>query len=218
MRTKIIKISPDIIAIDKIEEIAGVLRRDGVIVYPTETFYGLGANGFSAQAIQEVYRLKKRTPRKPLSVLISDLSMLHRISPEVPLHFRQLISKFWPGPLTLILKASSAVPKELLGPEGTIGVRLTGHEWVRYLVRQADFPITATSANISGDMAISNPKKARELFYGLVDLIVDGGATKGLLPSTVVDLSGKKPRLVREGAIPSSHLMKYLPSLSDSPS
>lgn len=218
MRTKIIKVSPDIIAVDKIEEIAAVLRRDGVIVYPTETFYGLGANGFSAQAVQEVYRLKKRAHRKPISVLISDLSMLRRIAADVPLHYQPLVSKFWPGPLTLVLKASSIVPKKLLGPEGTIGVRLTGHEWVRSLVRQADFPITATSANVSGDMAISDPKTVRELFYGLVDLIVDGGATRGLLPSTVVDLSGKKPRLIREGAIPSSRLIEYLPSLSDSSS
>lgn len=217
MKTKIIKISPEIDAIDRIDEIAEVLRKGGVIVYPTETFYGLGANGLSSRAIQKVYRLKKRAPRKPLSVLISDLSMLRRISSKVPERFLQVISEFWPGPLTLIFKASPAVPKELLGPKGTIGVRLTGHEWVRSLVRQADFPITATSANISGDKAISEPEKARELFNGLVDLIVDGGTTKAGFPSTVVDVSGKKPRIIREGAISSSRLSKYLRSLTDSP-
>jgi len=218
MKTKIVKISPNIVAIDKIEEIVKVLRKDGVMVYPTETFYGLGANGFSAAAIQKVYRLKKREPSKPLSVVISDLSMLFQITSDVPLFFRQAVSKFWPGPLTLILKASPAVPDELLGLGGTIGVRLTGHKWVRSLVRQAHFPITATSANISGEMAISHPKKARELFEGLVDLIVDGGATRGLLPSTVVDLTGKAPRLIREGAIPSARIKKYLPALLDSSS
>jgi L-threonylcarbamoyladenylate synthase len=218
MKTKIVKVSLDNIAIDKIEEIVEILRSDGVIVYPTETFYGLGANGFSAAAIRKVYRLKKREPLKPLSVVISDLSMLSQITSEIPSFFRQVVSKFWPGPLTLILKASPAVPDELLGQEGTIGVRLTGHKWVRSLVRQAHFPITATSANISGEMAISHPKKAKKLFEGLVDLIVDGGTTRGLLPSTVVDLSGKEPRLIREGAIPSAQLKKYLSSLSDSPS
>ena len=218
MRTKIIKISPDIIAVDKIEEIAAVLRSDGIIVYPTESFYGLGAHGLSAQAVQKVYRLKKRAHRKPISVLISDLSMLRRIAADVPIPYQPLVSKFWPGPLTLVLKASPIVPKKLLGAEGTIGVRLPGHEWVRSLVRQANLPITATSANISGEAAFSDPKKARGLFFGLVDLIVDGGITRGLLPSTVVDVSGKKPRLIREGAIPSSRLFEYLPSLSDSPS
>jgi L-threonylcarbamoyladenylate synthase len=127
-----------------------------------------------------------------------------------------LISEFWPGPLTIIFKASSAVPNELLGQKGTIGVRLTAHLWVRTLVGQACFPITATSANISGEAPISDPEKARESFEGAVDLIVDGGETKGLLPSTVVDLSGEEPRLVREGAIPFTRMKKHLPSLSDS--
>ena len=130
----------------------------------------------------------------------------------------QLITQFWPGPLTIILKASNEVPSELLGQKGTIGVRLTAHNWVRTLVRQTRFPITATSANISGETPISDPDKVREMFEGAVDLIVDGGKTKGLLPSTVVDLSQDKPRLVREGAIPKAQLEKHLPSLSGSPS
>jgi len=215
MKTKIIKVDRDIIALDKIEMIVGLLQRNGVMVYPTETFYGLGVNGLAADAIRKVYRLKKRDSLKPLSVVISDLSMLYRITSEVPVIYRQLIQKFWPGPLTLILKASSTVPEELQGRAGTIGVRLTGHKWVRYLVRQANFPITATSANISGREEISNPEEARELFGGVVDLIVDGGETGGFLPSTVLDLSGNKPRLIREGAIPLSRLEKYLPSPSD---
>ena len=217
MNTKIIKISPSIIEIDKIDEIVEVLRRDGVIVYPTETFYGLGANGFSARAIQEVYRLKKREALKPLSVVISDISMLDQLVSEIPPLFRPLISKYWPGPLTIILKASPEVPMELQGG-GTIGVRLTGHKWVRSLVGQAHFPITATSANTSGEKEISSPHLAKDLYEGKVDLIVDGGVTQGIVPSTVVDMSGGEPRLVREGGIPSSQLKKFLPSLLDPPS
>jgi L-threonylcarbamoyladenylate synthase len=217
MRTKVIEISPEIIAVDKIDEIVEVLKRNGVIVYPTETFYGLGANGFSAKAIKKVYRLKKRDPIRPLSVVISDISMLDQVVSEIPPLFRPLISEFWPGPLTIILKASPKVSKELKG-EGTIGVRLTGHKWVRSLVSRAKFPITATSANISGETPISDPKKAKELFEGNVDLVVDGGMTQGIIPSTVVDMSGEEPRLVREGKIPSSQLKIFLPSLSDPPS
>lgn len=217
MNTRIIKISPGIIEIDKIGKIVEVLRKDGVIVYPTETFYGLGANGFSAKAIREVYRLKKRQALKPLSVVISDISMLDQVVSEIPPFFRPLISEFWPGPLTIILKASPEVPVELQG-EGTIGVRLTGHKWVRSLVSQAHFPITATSANISGDKEISSPDNVKELYVGKVDLIVDGGVTPGIVPSTVVDMSGGEPRLVREGGISSAQLKKFLPSLSDPPS
>ncbi len=218
MKTKIIKISPDTIEIDKIDKIARVLQEDGIIAYPTETFYGLGASGFSAAAIQKVYRLKRRDPEKPLSVVISELAMLYQITSEIPPILRPLISKFWPGPLTVILKASPTVPILLLGPEGTIGVRLTGHKWVRSLVHQVSFPITATSANVSGEMEISDPKKVKALFEGEVDLIVDGGKTKGLFPSTVVDLSGEEASLVREGAISSTRLKKYLPSLAESSS
>jgi len=213
MNTQIIKISPGIIAIDKIDEIVEVLRRDGVIVYPTETFYGLGANGFSAKAIQKVYRLKKREAYKPLSVVISDVSMLDKIVSKIPSFFRPLISEFWPGPLTIILKASPEVPMELQGG-GTIGVRLTGHTWVRSLVSRAHFPITATSANISGEKEISSAQKAKVLYKGKVDLIVDGGVTQGIVPSTVVDMSGEEPRLVREGGISSSQLKIFLPTLS----
>ena len=217
MKTKVIRISPIVIAEDKLEEIAGILQEDGVIVYPTETFYGLGTNGYSEKAVKKVYRLKKREPLKPLSVVISDLSMLRKITSGDLLAFQPLFAEFWPGPLTLILRASSAIPDVLLGENGTIGVRLTAHPWVRALVRYTRFPITATSANISGETPISSPKQAKELFEGSVDIIVDGGKTKGFLPSTVVDLSGKAPRLVREGAVPSARLKKHLPSLPEFP-
>jgi L-threonylcarbamoyladenylate synthase len=217
MKTRIVKISPDFTAIEKIQEIVEILRRDGVIVYPTETYYGLGTNGFSADAIKKVYLLKKRAPLKPVSVVVADFAMLKKVISGDPLWLRENILEFQLGPLTIIFKASSAIPDELLGENGTIGVRLTEHPFVNTLVRMAGFPITATSANISGETPVSDPVKAMELFEGAVDLIVDGGKTKGLLPSTVVDFSGERPRLIREGAVPISRLKKYWPSLSEEP-
>ncbi len=214
MKTKVIKISPDAIEVEKIDEIVEVLQSDGIIVYPTETFYGLGANGFSAKAIQAVYRIKKREALKPLSIMISDISMLDLVVSEIPPSFRPLISEYWPGPLTVILKASPNVPSELQR-DGTIGVRLSGHKWVRALVSRAHFPITATSANISGEKEVSRPHEAKKLYGGKVDLIVDGGITKGKVPSTVVDMSGEEPVLIREGAISSNQLKIFLPTLSD---
>lgn len=210
LRTQIIRINPEVIELDKIKKIVNYLKMDGVIVYPTETFYALGADCFSQKAIQAVYRLKKRPPSKPLSVVISDLDMIREIVSEIPSTIQPLISIFWPGPLTLILKAAPRVPEELRGPSGSIGVRLTEHQWLRSLVRHASFPITATSANISGEKDISNPEYALRMFNGKVDLMVDGGETKGDLPSTVLGLSGKRVRIIREGAIPFSQLKKYL--------
>ncbi len=215
MKTKIININPDIIELDKIEKTVSILREGGLIVYPTETFYGLGADIYLSKAIQKVYRLKQRDPSKPLPVVISDLDMLEDIAVELSPVYKPLISTFWPGPLTVILRASPRVPDVLLGPSASIGIRLTGYEWLRALVRNASFPITATSANISGEREIEDPKKAIRLFEGKVDLIIDGGKTEGFLPSTVVDLTGEKPRLVREGAISSLQLKELLPTLSD---
>jgi L-threonylcarbamoyladenylate synthase len=210
LKTEIIKIDPEIIEMDKIKRIAEYLAMDGVIVYPTETFYALGANCFSRKAIQAIYLLKKRPLKKPLSVVISDLEMIHEIVSEIPPLFDPLIANFWPGPLTLVLKAAPRVPKELQGPSASIGVRLTEHEWLRSFVHHASFPITATSANISGRKEISDPETAWQEFCGKVPLIVDGGKTKGLLPSTVLDLTGKSAHIIREGAISLSKLKKYL--------
>ncbi len=215
MRTQIIKIDPDNEEPDKIAKIVSVLRGGGLIVYPTETFYGLGADIFLPEAIQKVYRLKRRNPSKPLPLVISDLDMLQVVAMGPSPRYRAVISAFWPGPLTLILSASSRVPQMLLGPSGSIGIRLTGSKWLRTLVRHASFPLTATSANISGEKEVADSRKAIRLFEGKVDLIVDGGKTEGFLPSTVLDLTGDKPRLIREGAITASQLIEFLPTLSD---
>jgi L-threonylcarbamoyladenylate synthase len=110
----------------------------------------------------------------------------------------------------LVLKASSTLPTDLLGLGDSIGVRLPAHPWVRELLNETAFPITATSANISGEKEIANPEIIKDSFFGLVDLIVDGGETRGALPSTVIDLTSAKPVILREGVVPRSALGKYL--------
>lgn len=180
------------------------------MAYPTDTFYGLGANCFLKKAIHRIYSLKRRERAKPLSVLISHRDMVHRLADEVPSLFWGLTEHFWPGPLTLVVKASSDLPREMLGPGESVGIRLPDVSWLQRLIAEADFPITATSANISGEKEIENPRKIQDIFSGKVDLIVDGGKTGGILPSTVVDLSSSRPKILREGAVPSSFLEKYL--------
>ena len=194
----------------KIHIVADILAGGGVVVYPTDTFYGLGVNCFSPVAVQRAYRLKKRDRSKPLSVVISNTKMLRFVAVDIPPVFAALRAEFWPGPLTLILRASPLVPAVLLGSNKTIGVRIPAFPWLRRMIRTAGFPITATSANLSGEKEMTSAEQAIPIFWGKVDVIVDGGQVHGRLPSTVLDLTTKNPALIREGAIPSSRLEKYL--------
>lgn len=208
--TRVLKIDPQRVEPATISTIVGTLQRGGVIAYPTDTFYGLGANCFLKKAIQRIYRLKKREPSKPLSALVSNRNMVNSLAVEIPSLFWELTDQFWPGPLTFVLKASSGLPEEMLGPGGSVGIRLPDLSWLRGLIAEASFPITATSANISGEKEIEDPRKIKDIFSGKVDLIVDGGKTGGILPSTVVDLSSSRPTILREGAVLRSDLEKYL--------
>jgi L-threonylcarbamoyladenylate synthase len=210
MNTQVIKIAAEAYPARELKMIVSVLRKNGVIVYPTETFYGLGANSLSPPAVKKIFALKRRDRTKPLPVVISDREMLDSLAAEIPPAAEPFLRLYWPGPLTLIFPANPLLPRELLGAAKTVGVRLPAHSGLRDLVKNAGFPITATSANISGESELSDPKEVYDTFAGRVDCIVDGGNTKGGHPSTVVDLTSRKPRILREGAIPASELKRWL--------
>lgn len=210
MSARIIKIDPARVGTEINEEIVLTLRQGGLIVYPTDTFYGLGADCFSGRALFRIYEVKGRPLSKALPVLISDAEMVGRLAVEIPPGFDRLAAAFWPGPLTLILKAAASLPSGLVGPERTIGIRLPAVVWIRDLIRAAGFPVVATSANISGQGEIDSAEEAVRQFKDKVDLIVDGGKTAGGRPSTVVDLTSGKPVLRREGAIPRAKLEKVV--------
>jgi L-threonylcarbamoyladenylate synthase len=209
-QTQVIEIKPGPVDAAKIAKIADILRKDGVIAYPTDTFYGLGAGAYSQRAIRKVYLLKKRERGKPLSVAISGIDMAEKVAIFLPPAFSDLSRKFWPGPLTLVIKAKPLFPPQMLGPGGSLALRLPDVPWLLELVRQMDVPITATSANISGEKEIDSREEVIEIFSGKVDLIVDGGKTPGGLASTIVDLTSSKPRVLRAGAVPSERLRRYL--------
>ena len=209
-KADIINLNQDLIEQDKVEIIAQTLQQGRVVAYPTETFYGLGADCFSQKAIKKIYRIKKRDISKPLSVIVSDLDMVEKIAVSIPPLFWILAQEFWPGPLTLILKVEPQFPESLLGPGHSLGMRLPAVAWLRELVRQVASPITATSANISGEKEICEAEEIVKIFGKKVDLIVAGGKTQGILPSTVVDLTSENPRILREGAVPKARLIKYL--------
>jgi L-threonylcarbamoyladenylate synthase len=194
----------------QMEKIVGILRTGGVIVYPTDTFYGLGVGCFFGRAVKKIYQLKGREWKKPLSVVIADLEMLGTVASSIPPGFFHLADEFWPGPLTVILKASTDLPKKLLGGGESVAVRLPDFPWLQELIRSFGFPLTATSANLSGEEDISRPEEVRRIFEGRVDLIVDGGPTPGGRPSTVLDLTVSPPVIRREGAVSSQRINEFI--------
>jgi L-threonylcarbamoyladenylate synthase len=180
------------------------------IAFPTETFYALGASAYSEAAIEKVFTLKGRDYSMPLPLIIEGDDMLREVAAEIPAIARSLIQAFWPGGLTLIFKASPKVPAILTAHTGTIALRQSSHPLARLLVAGARCPITATSANLSGNRSCSSAPQVAESLGNEVDLIIDGGQTEGLLPSTIIDLTVTPPRIVREGVISTERLQPFL--------
>jgi len=177
---------------DPIDMAVRVLSRDGLVVYPTETVYGLGADALSADAVMRVYEAKNRPVGKPISVAVSDMEMLAAVA-VVDDAARAFIERFLPGPVTVLLPAKSCLPEVLTGGTGLIGIRWPDHEIALAIISRLDTPITSTSANISDDIAPTRPEEVSVPH----DYLVDGGELPGT-PSTVVDLTAR--RILRKGA------------------
>jgi len=189
---------------------ARTLKRGGVIVYPTETVYGLGANIFHQKAVQKIYRLKRRDPHQPISAMIASLEDVDEYCTDVHEYARSLMHEYWPGPLTLILKASENLPRYITSADCKIGLRFPDHPITKALMVHHCQPITSTSANLTRGIP---PVTAHELninIAGKVDLIVDAGPCSVQIPSTVLDCSGDEPKLIREGSIPISEIKFFL--------
>ncbi|WP_292366489.1 MULTISPECIES: L-threonylcarbamoyladenylate synthase [unclassified Methanoculleus] len=177
---------------DPIDMAVKVLSRDGLIVYPTETVYGLGADALSEDAVMRVYEAKNRPVGKPMSIAVSDMEMLSAVA-EVDDAARAFIERFLPGPVTVILPAKSCLPAVLTGGTGLVGIRWPDHPVAVDIIARLDAPITATSANISDDIPPTRPDEISVPH----DYLVDGGELPGT-PSTVVDLTVR--RILRKGA------------------
>ena len=182
-------------------EAARIIHQGGVIAFRTDTFYGLGADPFNASAVRKIRELKGREEAKPILLLISDLSEVDRFLTHQSKVFKTVANRFWPGPITLIGKARLELPVELTAGTQTIGLRLPNDEDVRSLVRECGGALTATSANASGREPSKTAVEVAAYFPSGIDLVLDGGTVTAIEPSTVVDLSEDKPRLVREGLI-----------------
>lgn len=187
------------------------LERDGVIAYPTETVYGLGARATDS-GIAKVDRLKQRDSDKPLLMLISELSMAARLGLEVRIEAARLAGAFWPGALTLVLPLGDAVlPAGVVGTNGGVAVRQSSHPGAMALVTALDAPLISTSANRSGHAPLADGAAIAQEFGGASEILVlDAGPLTASPPSTVVDLCGRAPGLIREGAVAWSDVKKAL--------
>jgi len=186
---------------EKISAAIAVLKEGGVIAYPTETFYGLGADAFSETAVEKVFALKGRNPGNPLSLIVADERALHALVAEVPNKARELMKRFWPGPLTIVFRAAPGVSPRLTANTGTIAIRISSHPIAALLARELGSPLTATSANLSGQKETVSAAGVKDVFGNVADMIIDGGETPGGLGSTIVDVTVLPFRILREGAI-----------------
>ena len=194
-----------------VEETQSVLKAGGVIAFPTDTFYGLGADPFNPDALSKIFRIKQRPADKPLLVLIHSKNQVEQLTEQVTPLAKSLMINFWPGPLTLLFKAAPDLPSELTAGTGKVGIRLPAHLFTLQLLEALECPLTAPSANISGQNEPKAPWKIANTLAEELDLLVDGGPAPGGKPSTILDTTTNPPTLIREGAVPRSDLESVLP-------
>jgi L-threonylcarbamoyladenylate synthase len=189
-----------------IERAADVIRWGGVIIYPTETVYGIGADALNSAAVERVQRVKRRRENKPILVIVRSPEEVTRVAREVGECAKHLMETIWPGPLTLVLKAAETLPVQLTGGTGTIGVRVPSNPICLRLLDACGCPVTSTSANITGHPTVNGLVDVLSAALPGVDLVLDAGELPPSKPSTVIDVTGDAPVLIREGAIPFSRI------------
>ena len=199
LKTEVLKVNPARADKKSISRAARILRGGGLVAFPTETVYGLGANLLNKRAIDRLYRVKNRPKAKPFTVHISDLKMVERLGCHMSKKAEALVGRFWPGPLTIILKSKGG---------RKIGFRMPDNKVALELIKRSGCPVAAPSANLSGRKP---PKSAEEVLRdldGRIDLLLDAGRTRVGIESTVMDLTSRPPKVLREGAIKSRVLLE----------
>jgi L-threonylcarbamoyladenylate synthase len=190
---------------EQIEKGISILKQGGIIAYPTDTVYGLGACAYIPAAVERIYTVKERPLNMPLPLLLADEAQITEIAADIPPAARLLIDKFLPGALTLVLHKSPNIP-EIVGVGSTVAVRIPAHPVPVVLIKGLGTPLIGTSANLSGKPGVLTAEEVKLQLGDRVDLIIDGGKCPGGIESTVVDVTGKKPVLLREGAIPAEEI------------
>jgi len=212
VRAEIVKINSEIPEVSLVKYAADQIRSGEVLGMPTDTFYGLAADPFNLRAVDRVYEIKTRSRHKPLSLLIASVDQAEELAKELPDEFRALANKFWPGPLTIIVKAGSRLPLKVTANTGNVALRVPSAKIPLAVVTAAAIPITATSANLSGASECTSADQVRDQLHGRINIIVDGGPSPREVASTIIDLSGEdgRWRIIREGAIPTEEISRFL--------
>jgi len=208
---KIVKVDVEQPRADVVREAVELIRHGGVIGYPTETAYGLGADAMNGDARERIFAMKGRGRDKALPIIVSDLDQLAAICHPIPRMVHVLAARFWPGPLTLVVPLRSEL-REGFGGGTSIAVRVSGLTLARELARVSRCCLTATSANRSGGEPARNAGQVLATFGDALDLVLDGGEVSGLAPSTIVDLIGETPRLLRAGPVHFDEILQALRS------
>ena len=189
---------------------AEILQLGGLVAVPTETVYGLAANGLDASAVEKIYAVKGRPPVKPLSLMVPGAGSLGEYASEVPQAATVLAEAFWPGPLTIVLKAKKGIPPVVLAGGDTVGLRCPDNALTLQALREAGIPFAAPSANRSGEKSPTNAQEVLDVFDGVIDAVIDGGTCSFGKESTIIDLSGKPYRILRQGALPEQDIADVL--------
>ncbi len=197
----------------QVEQGVSILKQGGIVAFPTDTVYGLGAGISLAPAVKRVYQVKKRPRSMPLPLLLADVSQIGDVAKVVPPVAWLLAEKFLPGALTLVLAKSESVPDVITGKAKTVAVRVPAHPIPIALVQGLGIPIVGTSANLSGQPSALTADDVRNQLGNKVDLIIDGGRCPGGEESTIVDLTGETPVILREGAISREELQPVCSNL-----
>lgn len=212
MTAELLRVHPDEPEPDLVSYVARHLSAGMVAALPTDTFYGLAVDPVNLRAVEQIYEIKTRSKHKPLSLLIASLDHAYELARDLDGAFDRLAERFWPGPLTIIVKAGSRLPLRVTAHTGNVAMRVPEAAIPRAVVQQLGLPITATSANLQGFPECTWAGCVRDQLGSQVPLIVDGGPTARSIPTTIVDLSGggNSWMILREGAIPTHEIALVL--------
>ena len=195
---------------DELSRAAEVIRNGGLVAVPTETVYGLAANAFDPDAVQRIYDVKGRPEYKPISLLISGMEDVERLAVNIPGEAKLLAERFWPGPLTMVLRKDRSVPEIVTAGGDTVGLRCPDHPQTLGLIKLAGLPLAAPSANPSGSESPKDFDKVMEYFDGKIDCAIDGGRCSVGSESTILDMTTYPFRIIRQGSLPREKLASIL--------
>jgi len=193
-----------------VNKTASIIKKGGVVIFPTATVYGLGCDCGNPRAVRKIYRIKGRSWKKPLVLMLSSKSQLEKLPIKIQAEIKRNIKKIWPGPVTFIIKCEKSFAKQLNSKNGTLALRLADHPVTKKIISSFGGFLATSSANFSGEMAAADFSEIPQKLLKIADFAIDGGRTRHQLPSTIVDLTAEKPVILRAGAMNEKIILKTL--------